>query len=219
MPRLNGQQIIDKANNLIDDEFEAGDDFALDEANNAKDEIEGELRLHICKAVDESHSTTGGQTSTTAIALPTDFLNFAKPYIFVGGIKYYGVPLEDKAKWKDVAYRYWYDPSDGIHLSGIQGSSQLVSIPYIKSTPDIALDTYPIWPKEFHILIPMRMAIDFSPIDQGEKSESWQPEWLGLYQKRLDRFSDWNARMALAAQGGRSNYADDYNQGVPLGLM
>ncbi len=219
MPRLNGQQIIDKANNLIDDEFEAGEDFALDEANNAKEEIESELKLYICKAVDESRSTTGGQTSTTAVPVPTDFLNFSKPYIFVGGVKYYGVPLEDKAKWKDAAYRYWYDPSDGIHLCGIQSGGQLISVPYIKSTPDIALDTYPIWPKEFHILIPMRMAIDFFPIDQGEKSESWQPEWLGLYQRRLERFIDWDAQMKLSAIGGRSSYQDDQNSGIPLGMM
>lgn len=219
MPSLNGQQIIDKANNLIDDEFEAGDDFALDEANEAKDEIEAELKLYICQALDETNSTSNGQTYATAISMPSKFLNFAKPYIYVGGVKFFGVPLQDKAKWKDAAYRFWYDPSDGIHLSGIQNASQLISIPYIKSTPDLTLSTSPIWPSQFHKLIPMKMAIEFFPIDQGDKAQSWEPEWLGLYQRLLDRFADWDAKMKLSLQGGRSGYQDDYNTGIPLGQM
>lgn len=219
MARLNGQDIVDKFNNLVDDQLDAGDDFALQLANDAKDEIEGELKLKICQALDESKSTTIGQTYITAKTLPTDFLNFSKPYIFVGTIKYYQVNLDDKQKFKDSPYKFYYDPSDGIHLCGTQNSVQVISIPYIKSTDDIELDTYPIWPKEFHALIPMRMAIDFYPIDQGEKSESWQPEWLGLYQRKLDRFIDWDTQLKLSANGGRSNYRDDDNSGIPLGNM
>lgn len=219
MARLNGQEIIDKFYNLIDDTLDAGDDFALELANDAKDEIEAEVGYYPSRAVDSSNSTTIGQNHATAKAVPVDFLNFSKPYIFVGTIKYSAVPLVDAQKWKDTPYKFYYNPTDGIHLCGILNSVETIYIPYIKSTDDIALGTYPIWPKEFHSLIPMRMAIDFYPIDQGEKGQSWQPEWLGLYQRKLDKFIDWNVRMQLMANGGKSGYRDDNNGGIALGLM
>ncbi len=219
MPRLNGQQIVDKFNNLVDDSFDAGTDFALDLATDAMDDIAGELKLYINRKVDTSKTTTAGQTHTTALAMPADFLNFSKPYIFVSTVKYYQVSHEDRQKWKDSPNHFYYDPADGIHLCGTQNSAQTITIPYIKSNTDLTLDTYPIWPKEFHMLIPMRMAINYFPIDQGEKSESWQPEWFGLYQNKLDRFIDWDAQMKLAANGGQSNYRDDNNSGIPLGQM
>lgn len=217
MASLTGQQIIDKFNGLVDDELEAT--LALQLVNDAKDEVETELKLQICRAVDNSHSTIGGQTYLNAVAMPTDFLSFSKPYIFVGQQKYYGVSLEDKMKWKDTPYKYFYDPANGIHLCGTQSGGQLISIPYIKSTPDIDLNTSPVWPSQFHAIIPLYMAMYFYPIDGGDKSRSWSPEWSAFLQRKMARMTDWDTQMKLAAIGGRVGYQDNEDSGIPLGQM
>ncbi|MCL5774697.1 MAG: hypothetical protein M1333_00630 [Patescibacteria group bacterium] len=217
MASLTGQQIIDKFNGLVDDELEAT--LALQLVNDAKDEVETELKLHICQANDTSKTASPGDTYLTAKAMPSDFLTFAKPYIYVGTYKYYGVPLADKMKWKDTPYKYFYDPADGIHLCGTQNSSQTISIPYIKSTPDVTLSTSPIWPSQFHAIIPLYMAMYFYPIDGGDKSRSWSPEWAGLLQRKMDKMIDWDMQMKIAAMGGRAGYQDDADSGIPLGQM
>jgi hypothetical protein len=217
MASLTGQQIIDKFNGLVDDELEAT--LALQLVNDAKDEVETELKLHICRGNDTSKSTSGGQTYLNAVAMPTDFLNFSKPYIYVGNQKYYGVGLEDKMKWKDTPCKYFYDPADGIHLCGTINDAEVISIPYIKATPDVDLNSSPVWPSQFHAIIPLYMAMYFYPIDGGDKGRSWSPEWATLLQHKMDKFIDWDMQMKLSAMGGRAGNQDDENNGIPLSMM
>lgn len=217
MSALNGQQIIDQFENYVDDSLDG--DLELQLVNDAKDEIEDELDLYICKKVDITHSTTVGQIYTTAVALPAKFLNFSKKYILVGTQKFYGIALEDKLRYKDTPGYFYYDPADGIHLCGTQNSVQVISIPYKEATSDLTLSTSPVWPARFHGLIAMQMAFMFYPIDGGDKSRSWTPEWLTLFERKKMRMIDWDARLKLTAQGGKTGYADNDNEGTPLEYM
>lgn len=215
---LNGQAIIDQFENYVDDTLDA--DLELQLVNDAKDELETELQLYINKKVDTTHSTTPGQTYTTAIAMPTRFLMFSKNYIIVGTQKFYGVALEDKLRYKDSPYKFYYDPADGIHLCGVQNSVQVISIPYFESSPDLTLATAPAWPTQFHGLIAMQMALMFYPIDGGDKSRSWSQEWLNLFDRKKNKMIDWDTKLKLAAQGGKSGYADPVeDEGIPIGMM
>lgn len=219
MAALTGQEIIDKFESFVDDSLDS--DLELQLVNDAKDEIERTLELSICKTVNSSKSSLAGGTYLNAISIAsiTDFLAFSKPYIYVGTYKYYGVDQADRMKWKDTPYRYFYDPTDGIHLCGTQNVTQVITIPYIKATPDLTLDTSPIWPSFAHALIPMAMASIFYPIEAGIPFLAWTPQWEQRYQRLMDRFKDWDMKMKMAAVGGRTGYRDDDSQGIPLGNM
>ena len=217
MARLSGQDIINKYRLFADDTLDT--DLELQLVNDAKDEIESEVGYAPNEAVNASNSTVAGQTYLTAETLPTDFLSFARPYIFVGTYKYYLVPISDKIKFKDTPYKAYYDPADGLHLCGTQNSAQTIYIPYIKQSDDIALDTYPNWPAKFHALIPYWIASIFYPIEAGDPNRAWTPQWEARFQRLLNQFKDWNVKMKLNSAGGRTNYRDDGDEGIPLGQM
>lgn len=215
---MTGQEIVDKYNKFTDDTTDSI--LVLQIANDAIHEIESELEIPLNELVDSSQSTSVGQTYATAKTMPTLFESFSKPYIYVGRIKYYGVPLADAVLYRDTPYKYYYDPSDGLHLCGRQNAVQTISIPYRKASADITLATSPIWPTRFHGLIPLYMAVYYYPIDGGEKERSWADTYNTLLEKGKDRFRDYVSKMRLAEIGGRTLVeTDDGDPGLPLEMM
>lgn len=219
MASLNGQDIIDKFEAFVDDTLDA--DLELQLVNDAKDEIESILKLGMCSTVNVAKTLPAGATYLTPVSIAdiTDFLAFSKPYIYVGTYKYYGVDQADRMKWKDTPYKYFYDPTDGLHFCGLQNTSQQITIPYIKATPDLTLTTSPIWPSRFHALIPMYMASVFYPIEAGIPFLAWSPQWDQRFQRVMDQFRDYDIQMKMATVGGKTGYRDDDNHGIPIGNM
>jgi hypothetical protein len=193
---MTGQNIIDKFTNLVSDSLDA--DFALQLVNDAKNAIETELELEITKKLNSSSSTTAGQTSTTAITLPSDF--FTPLTIYIGTTPYTPIPFEHQQFFKDEAQRYWIDHANNHYrLTGTQGSAQTIYFFYQYATTDLTTTTSPVWPTRFHSLIPLEMARQHWQIDQGERSRSWDDKFQADYLRAKNLMIQWDQKLKLAA--------------------
>src|SRR5690349_13358321 len=84
-------------------------DIEVSLANQAKYEIETELKLACSLKLDTSQSTVAGQTYTTAKTLATDILVPAGTIIYVGETPYTGVPFAHKERYKNRSNFWWAD--------------------------------------------------------------------------------------------------------------
>lgn len=202
MPSLNGQQAIDKFTNMVGDALDP--DFALQLVNDAKDEVELDVYPSGLVVVNTSASTFVGQTHTTGIALPANFL-LAGATIWVGTFRFQQIPFERAFEYRDVNGYFYINPTTNTyHLTGRQTQVETITFPYQATSAALTVGTSPTWPTAFHGLIPLKMAELYYAIDAGEKSRAWDDRWAAQYQRGLNRFRDYDAKQKLAALGGRA---------------
>lgn len=213
-------EIKTKFDALVDNDLD--DDLKDQLVMDAIHEIEMELSLEINKKENTSNTTSVGQTYTTAISLPSDFLALDGVHIYVGTVPYMGVPFKKRAIYKDSpGYFYINQAARTLHLCGRQGSSQTITIPYVFGMTDFDDDddTPTAWPSQFHSIIPIWMAVRSFPIDAAERERSWFGEWNELLTQGLNRMRDWDIKIKLANQGGASHPRLDDEGGIALGDM
>src|ERR1044072_3202685 len=194
---MDGEAIIAKFHNYVSDELDP--DFELALAKGAMHQSGEDGQPEGLKKVSTSASTTVNQTYTTAIDLPSDFFTSCKE-IYVGTTLYTQVPFERAVEFRNTPNRFYIDHANGAyHLTGTQASVQTISFPYFYATPDITLNTSPVWPSRFHSLIPLKMAELYYAIDQGEKDRAWDDRWSLYLTRRLNQFKNYDAQLKLAA--------------------
>lgn len=186
---------------MVDDSLDP--DFTLQLLNDAKNEVEQDIKPVGLLVVDTSRSTAVGQTYTTGIALPIDFL-FPIGVIYVGTIPYIQVPFEHAALYREAGNFFYVDLANSTyHLCTRQSSVQVITFPYYYATPELVespTPTSPVWPSQFHDIIPLKMAQMFFAIDQGEKARAWDDRWGVYLEKRLSAFRDYDTKMKLSAR-------------------
>lgn len=215
---MTDQEIISQFEELVDDTLSANLEIQL--ANNAKNKLERELKLEICKALDTSNTAAAGQTYTTAATLPSAFRGLATDRIYIGTTPCFQVPFDRSVEFRDSGGRFYIDAANNtLHLCGTQGSNQTITIPYLKKTTDItaasveAGTTTVTWPVEFHSLIPFEMVKLFDQIERGDKNYSWRAEWDVEYLMLKRAFIDWDADLKLSAIGGSTPYGETPSSG------
>jgi hypothetical protein len=197
---MNASEIIAKFVNMVDDSLDA--DFTLQLVNDAMHEVEEDIKPEGLKVTDTSQSTAVGQTYTTGIPLPTDYL-FPTGVLYVGTTPYIQVPLERAPLYRDSGNFFYVDLANSTyHLCGRQSTSQVITFPYYYATPDLVVSpspTSPVWPDRFHSIIPLKMAQMYFAIDGGERGRTWDDRWGAYYEKLLARFRDYDAKFKLAS--------------------
>lgn len=200
---MTNNEILTTFEGLVDDSLDQVLELSL--AEQARIELEVELRLQISKKVDTSRVTIVGGSYLTPYSMPADALVPAGQRIYVGSDPYIGIPFEDRMAYKDTNGFFYVDlANNNLYLCGTQNSVQTITFPYITSGTSIGADDNTVlkYPTGFHILVPMKMAMLFYAIDQGDKSRDWSPEWLGFYKMTKNNLIDWDAQWKLAAIGG-----------------
>lgn len=211
---MTNEEILDTFETFVDDSLDSAVAIAL--AEQARINIEIELRLQCSKKLDTSKTVSSGSTYLTAYTLPTDVLVPASPYIYVGTDRYTMIPFEQRELYKDIT-GYWYvDLLNGnFYLTGTPTAGQTITLPYITSGTAIADDDTTVlkWPTGTHILIPMKMAQLWYAIDGGDKSRAWDDRWGVAYAVSKNSLIDWDAQWKHAAVGGVTPYGeeDSYN--------
>jgi hypothetical protein len=153
---LTNNEILTTFREFVGDSLDSAVELAL--ANQAKTEIDTELKLRCMMKLDTSQTTVAGQTYTTAKTLPTDILIPAGTVIYVGETPYTGVQFEHKERYKNRDNCWWADLFNGnFYLSGTQASAQTITFPYIATgTAITASDTTVLkYPTGLHIIIPI----------------------------------------------------------------
>lgn len=211
---MTGSQLLTFLQDLIDDTIES--DFAYNLLNQAKDLIETERDWEMLIKENSSNTTTVGNTFTTAITLPTDFLNAVD--IFVGDYQQLPIPFEKQRDWKDIDRRYFIDYANTeLHLCGTVGTSETIYIYYIYKTDDLTSSTSPVWPSKFHKLIAFKAAaLYFAAIDADDLTRQQyihhqiQADMLAKQMVRYDTELKLNKMgNSTAPQGYGNIYRDD----------
>jgi hypothetical protein len=208
---MTNQEIITTFREFVGDALDTAVEFSL--ANQARMELETELKLQVSKKLDTSQTTTVGGTYTTAYTLHADALVPAGTVIYVGETPYTGIPFEHRERYKNRS-NYWYMDlfNSQFYLTGTQSQAQTITFPYITKGTDIADNSNTVlkYPSGLHIIIPMHMARIWFAIDAGEKGRSWLPEWEVFYQRTKRALISWDQAWKLASIGESTPYGESY---------
>ncbi len=204
---MTGQQIIDFFRGLVDDELDV--DFELQLLNGAKEKVEGDRDWEFLKKLDNSKSAT-----SSGILLPSDYSR--TKIIYVGSVPYDQIPFEQKPLFANSSNCWYLDFLNNMFYLLGTNLSGTVNHYYIYKTPDIALNTSPVWPRA-HQLLAYEMAELYYTIDQGDRNFAWDDKHA--IQKELYRRSlvDWDA--AIQSKANANAAQDDTDYEMPLGLM
>jgi len=152
---MNGQNIIDFLEELVDDTLDA--DFALQLINNAKAIIEGARPWRMLLKEDSSKTFLSSDTYLTAKELPSDFLFDTK--LILGDAsgnsfeEYTPIGFEERRLYKD-SLRYYIDHAGGnFHICGTVSETKTIYLYYIYEPDELTTATSPVWPTKFHKLI------------------------------------------------------------------
>jgi hypothetical protein len=185
---MNGTQIIEYFHGLIDNDS-LDSDFEYSLLNAAKEKLESEREWEFLKKVDSTKSA-----STSAIALPTDFLAPLLVYVGDDTQPYMPVPFEQKKLFENGGRFYYTDLANSNYYFLDNSVSGTVYFYYFYSTSDVAAATSPVFPARFHKILAYDMAKMFYGADQSERNFSWSREW-DLERKILfDLMCDWDER-------------------------
>lgn len=191
-----------------------GADVVYDLMEEAKNQIEDELKLAILKSVDTSQTANVGDTYLTMKSLPTDWRQTLK--IVVGNILFAPVKYTSREAYRNAARRYYLDYKNQKYaLCGSIGSSQPINHYYMVTTPIISSSneddpTAIVWPDRFKNLLPYKMALVHQTTSQGDvTSYRLGPGASAAYEDLLDAFIAWDHDLKLQDMNGRTGYADD----------
>ena len=206
---MTGNEILTTFEEFVGDSLDQTIELSL--ANQARLEIDTELRLQVLKRLDTGSTVSSGNTYTTSYTLATDILVPASHRIYVGEEEYTGIEFENRERYK-YQTGFWYVNlyAGTYHLTGTPPAGQTITFPYITKGTDIAADSATVlkYPSQLHIIVPMHMARIWFAIDQGEKGRSWLPEWETFYQRTKNALINWDQQWKLANIGGATPYGD-----------
>jgi hypothetical protein len=198
---MTGQEMLDMLEEITDDTID--ETIGLQMLNVAKNTIETERQLEICKVVDSTQTANPGDTYLTSKTLPSDFLVERELYVEGDRTPYIRVPFEQRQRFQGISRRWYADIKNGLfYLTGSVSSARTINLFYIMATPDIELATSPVWPSAFHPLIVMKAAEMKYPADAGERGRSWDDKWRQLGKDLWRGFINWDARLKLKAMEG-----------------
>lgn len=205
---MTGTQIIQKFNLQVDDDSELSDVEALDLANDVYNEVADDRPWEWLKK-----SFTGNTSATVPyIALPTDFKCVAPnvdngsgaeiAVVFVGATfsKYVIISSADRRDFRDQGgFAYIDVPNARLVFTKQPTSVQAVEYDYICVHTALTTSTGPLFRSGFHKIIAFGMAAKFAPIEQTDKSTSYQKENKAAYDNLLSDLAVEDAQLKLAS--------------------
>ena len=205
---MTNAEIFTQFENFIDDAPDRTLEVQL--ANMAKGKLEAELKLEITKKLNTSLTSTVGGTYTTQYSLPADILE-PMDTIYVGTTPRTAIPMAQREMYKNDQSKFYIDLANNkFYLCGTVQTAETITIPYIYKTTDIADDSNSVvvWPSQFHMLIPMQMALMWPAIEGGDKTRSWDDRWTEFYKELKNNLIDWDAQWKLSAINRQTPYGD-----------
>ena len=189
-------------------------------ANVAKNNVEDARPWMMLRALDSSLSSTAGDNSETARALPTAWRRTYK--LLVGKDQLYTqVPFDEQHLYRYSSNRYVVDVANSVYyLLGNIGTANTIYHYYIKTTTDIAEDTSPVWPDRFHPIIAYEVAgYIMMGVDADDIFARMSPENKVAAETLRKSMEAWDYQLQLDAQGNQIQVADTLTAGIDLGLM
>lgn len=194
---LTGQDIIDAFEAIIDDGIDIDQELFL--MNAAKETVETMRDWNFNRGLDQSNSTAVGDNYLSMKDLPDDFMVSRKLYLEGDINPWIIIPYEQRDRFKDIYKRYYIDYlNQQFALAGGSNGVKRISHFYARATPDIALNTSPVWPASFHKYLPFKMAEMFmSGQEADEINRSMSPANLRQANDLLKNFVAWDSKIKV----------------------
>ena len=173
---LTGEQIIERFERYTDDTTELSTDEELELANDKLRVIYTEQPWEFLR-----RNKSGTIESDGKISAPADFDEFLENYsddadiptmkvVYIGsGAPYFVIPMGQRSA-RQYNNCCWFDPTDSkINFSQSPGAGTPYQFDYKASPDDIAIDTSPALPPDYHPMIVFLMLIDEEIIKKSKK--------------------------------------------------
>ena len=207
MAALTGATAIAAFEAMVEDSMDT--DLAYQLMNDAKDEIEAERDWLILQTFQNLAATTAARN------LPDDYVRTVSMY--VGTQPYMQIPFHQKHLFASAALRWYLDmKNDQYYLLG-SSLNGTINHCYIYKTPDIEPSTSPVWPSQFHMLLPFKMAEIFYAVDGGDRIRAWDDKWTLKAASIRRRMIDWDVNLQKRAV--ENGEAMDYQPEFELAMM
>lgn len=209
---MNGEQLLAKFELYVDDATELSSTEELALLNEKYREVCADRLWEFLKAT----ATGTLSTSVPYVTLPTAFshvipnassaesgsdLHYGQmPVVFVGtGFRQYPVvSWSERRVYRDQdGYAYIDLPNSRLCFTRQPTSAESYEFDYKVRPTDIAADTSPLFPEEFHPLLYLAMAIDDDIIQRFEKARSYAGENRAKYNALFGSMALWNAQFQL----------------------
>lgn len=196
-------QIIARFELQVDDASELSTDESVALAQQVYTEVCNDRDWEWLKAT----ATGTMSTSVDYIALPADFKkvvpnSHGKSVVFVGSdySEYEIIPFSSRRDYRDQSgYAYIDIPNSRLVFTKQPTEAKSIEFDYIKKPDALTIATEPILTSdEFGVLIAYGMASKFNPIEQTEKSMSYQKENNVEFLQRLSDFRSEDAEIKLS---------------------
>lgn len=182
--------------------------------NEAKMEVEMERPWEILKEMDSSNTTSGNYL--TGKTLPTRFLTALSLRIGNDRISYEAVPFEDRELWKDASHKYYIKLKDNqFFICGSPQTGQTIYLAHTQYSADIDESSEWGFPSWAHLILAIKAAKLYYPIDTGEKVRSWDDRWKIQEDVIMRRLISWDTRLKrFAKRPQQSGYDPRFDPNV-----
>lgn len=184
------QEIIDHFHTLVDNDTQFAPEEELLLANKSYRKV---LSENVWPFLIKRHTTTQS-TTVPYVALPSDFKNFApvdgKYTAFIGtSASEYGlISIVDSLNYDGYDGKVYLDLANNrLQFTKQPTETKSVDFFYIYRPADLALDTSPVFPSEYHYMISHDMVTDYYIADQTPKGRTYYSENMAKYDEILQR--------------------------------
>ncbi|MES2224999.1 MAG: hypothetical protein V4478_03355 [Patescibacteria group bacterium] len=218
---MNGDELATQFRNLVDDDFDTTHMYQL--FSQAKNNIERTYKPEVLKKLDQTQTSSVGDSYNTAKALPADFRTFCKVYL--GRIEYLFVTFEQSVMYRNAPRKIFANyGANTFSPTGPVSVADTWSIFYIPKTEDFTEDNADevvcLWPSEFHPLIPYEAAkIYQANIDADAIAFRMSAAQEKEYDRLLNAFIHWDHDIKLAAMNGQTGFADQGDYPIDIGML
>ena len=203
-----GSEIISFFRDLVDGDFDGGDDFALNLANTAKNNIELKLMLKILEDENSTQSRSSGDTYLSMKTLPTGAMMILN--VVVDGKRQKPIDFKDRIIRKDSANHYYVHWANSqFAICGGAASSSPIYVYFWKNSADLTAAGTPVWPAMFHRMIAFEMARIFrGAVDYDDVTRGMTPYIAAEAKELFNAMRTWDASLKVADMDGQASKVD-----------
>lgn len=206
---MTGSEIKEFVEEIVDDSI--SDTLFLNFLNTEKDIVEESRDWEMLKKLNSSNSASQGNNYTAGIPLPTDFR--AHYRLFVGrDIEYTPVRFDEQHLYRNLSHYYYVDvASEELYLLGNVGAPDTIYFYYLRTTPELTLESSPEWPDRYHRLLAYRIAARYmAGVEVDDIFDALSQEHRLAAIEMRDGMERWDAKLQNMSNNRRSRFEGEF---------
>lgn len=205
---MTGEQLKEFTESILDG-LTLDEDLFYNLLNIAKNKREEKRPWQMLRKLDSTKTASSGNNYSTSKAMPTDE-RYEYKLMLGTSIELFPVNFEEQIMHRNSANRYYNDRANEVYyILGNVGQAATLHRFYIRTTPDIAAATSPVWPIRFHPLLAFEVAGYYqNGVDADDIFARMSPENKLAARELEIAMTTWDTNLTLRAQNDRVGVAN-----------